>query len=243
MCIRDRSTTIVNVSAQNIGGASLEITQGITSFIQNLPIFVQADKLPIGNYLGISRPVGIVASIEQPGSTSVGSLTASSFVSPVIGLTAQILQPELSAESDIVSSSIGVVAHIEQAGSSSQGSFVSNSTGVIFDGLVITQVLPALIEQSGNATLTIIGQGLNAVTAISILPPDDFGELPPIPGAPAITQNGSLVISPDGSQLTVPIDVPNNLLSGIYRIVVTTVDGERMLSNAVFELSLPDSRV
>jgi len=164
----------------------------------------------------VTRPVGVGAYIEQAANTS------GPFVTRPVGVGAYIEQAA-NTSGPFVTRPVGVGAYIEQAYSTT-GPFVAATVGSTY-GTAADQVTPPSISQGSAVVLTIDGLELDEVTAISFIP------------STGIVQTGALTVSPDGLQITVPINVSASATTGHHTILFTTITGDKVYTDGYFNIA------
>jgi len=151
-------------------------------------------------------------------STSAGT-TFTPVTSPLLGVVKELQPPPPPSTviGPIEAPLVGVVVEFTQPPTSTTNFLASSSLGVAL-GAVPTRIDPTGIVRGSAGTLTINGARLGGVTGVSVIPPD------------GITL-GALTISPDGSQVSVPISVAADAPVVMREVVVTTASGRLAFSD------------
>src|SRR5213593_1812944 len=151
-------------------------------------------------------------------STSAGT-TFTPVTSPLLGVVKETppAPPTSTVIGPIEAPLVGVVVEFTQPPTSTTNFLASSALGVAL-GAVPTRIDPTGIVRGSAGTLTVNGTGLGGVTGVSVIPPD------------GITL-GTLTISPDGSQVSVPITVAADAPVVTREVVVTTASGRLAFSD------------
>ena len=151
-----------------------------------------------------AQPLGVVVNFQ-------GSYPSNSvFVTPPLGVVVNF-QGSYPSNSLFASSPLGVVVNL-------QGSYPSNSlfntplVGVAY-GTVVTQISPVTVTRNSTVNLVLQGYELSSVTAVSFIP------------GTGITQTGAFTVTPDGTELTLPIAITADAPTGARVIRLTTPQG------------------
>ena len=168
----------------------------------------------LSNFLALGIPVIVIDEQLPDGSYSA-------YTKPVgVGV---YIEQAANTSGPFVTRPVGVGAYIEQA-SSTTGPFVAATVGSTY-GTAADQVTPPSISQGSTVVLTIDGLELDEVTAISFIP------------STGIVQTGTLTVSPDGLQITVPIDVSASATTGHHTVLFTTVTGDKVFTDGYFNIT------
>jgi len=179
-----QSTTAVSINAFTLGATSLEVTSA-TLTGTNVSIFVTEAFSPfVGDNTFYSAPLGVFLT---PQTQSPALVPRGPFTTQISVLNPQAPEEQQSNISPIVSSSIGVSV-----------------------GRVLNSITPnSLNIGSGLQTLTIAGSGLDAVTEISVIPPE------------GITL-GTYLPESNGLSAALELTISDDALTGIRQLVLST---------------------
>lgn len=204
-------TATVQVSGLSVGNTDLDITQPANFLAIAIPVIVvDPFQLPAGDLFIGSRPLGVVRNADEAPS---GLLTA---LSPPLGVVTNLPDlPTGAGPSIALSPPLGVV--LNQF--ASIGDLPPGDVQIHSDGLgvslppVAVQVAPASLPGDTRETLTITGAGLDLVTDVGFIPED------------GISQTQPFVVTPDGTVLSLFIEVTAGAPPGLRQILLLTIDG------------------
>jgi len=180
-------------------------------------ISAASDATPGDRAVVVVTPAGETPSGLSPAntltlSTSAGT-TFTPVTSPLLGVLKQeVVTPTTTTIGPIEAPLVGVVVEFTAPPASTTNFLASSALGVAL-GAVPTRIDPTGIVRGSSGTLTVNSTGLGGVTSVSVNPPT------------GITL-GTLTISPDGSQVSVPITVAADA-PVVTREVVVSIDASR----------------
>jgi hypothetical protein len=228
------------VNGTNLQNASIiRITPGTDVTIANPPVVNSngtratvsiniAAAAASGNRLvSIVTPAGESSMIASVGNTVTLTTTPGSsydsLPSPVVGLVKEVVAapPVTATLGPVASPLVGVMLETVSVPPTPTSMNVfqpSPQVGVLFGALAYTFAPEGLLAGI-SGTLSVSGIGLDGVTSVTVNPS-------------AGISLGSLQVSPDGTQLTVPVSVASNASVGYYGVVLNRTGGTVSFANA-----------
>jgi hypothetical protein len=206
----------ISIAGLTAGFTTLEINQLSNFLALGIPVVVSDQSLPAGIYTQYTDPVGVSVFIKQALDTN------GPFVTRPVGVAIFIDQAP-NTSGPFVTLPVGVATFIDQA-PNTNGPFVTPLVGSTF-GTVVDQVTPPSVARPSSAILTIDGLDLDAVIAVSFSPAD------------GITQTGVITSNPEGTQITINIDIASNASVNSRTIIFTTDTGDQVFTEGAFDIS------
>lgn len=209
------STTITGLV---VGSTTLEINQLSNFLALGIPVIVNNDQLPTGNYAFYATSISVSAYI--PPSLNTNGIFATQRPLGVAIYT----EPTLNTTGVFATQRpVGVAAYL-QPSLNTTGLFATQTPLGTTLGTTINQVTPATVSRGTSEILILDGFELNSVTTISFNPGD------------GITQTAAFSVTPDGSQMTIPISVTPDASTGVRAVELTTTNGTQLNLDGVFTI-------
>lgn len=178
---------------------------------------VASSAAPGQRMVTISTPAGQSPAVATAANTvtltSSPGATYGPIISPQVGVVIQVPPPQITqAINPVTSSLVGILLQSQPPAPSPTTIFYASPSVGVALGSVATLVAPAGLQAGSSGTLTISGYGLDTVTSVSISPNTGI-------------TIGTPQISPDGTQLTVTVDVAAGSAIGLRAIQLNEVSG------------------
>lgn len=160
----------------------------------------------------LSLPVGIAV-----GSNDTAGAENNPFLSMPVGLLVGPDDPDSVLNNPVLSSSVGIAVGSNDVSGGDNNPILSALAGVLI-GPVLSSAAPVLLDRGTSVNVAISGFNLQSVNSITLVPAEDVSL-------------GVFNVSPDGSEITVPVTVDANAVVGSREVVVATPDGEISVFN------------